>query len=54
MPDGRHAHLFVAVGDVVLEGSEPLAEGDAVRLTGAAPELTAGPAGAEVLIWVTA
>ena len=55
VPDGRHAHLFVAGGDVDLEGAGHLAEGDAVRLTGAGhPTLTAGPAGAEVLVWETA
>lgn len=55
VPDGRHAHLFVAVGDADLEGAGALAEGDAARLTGAgSPRLTAGPAGAEVLVWVTA
>ena len=55
VPDGRHAHLFVAVGSAALEGAGHLAEGDAARLTAAgSPNLTAGPAGAEVLIWVTA
>jgi redox-sensitive bicupin YhaK (pirin superfamily) len=55
VPDGRHAHLFVAAGDAALEDAGDLAEGDAVRLLGAgSPELTAGPNGAEVLIWVTA
>jgi redox-sensitive bicupin YhaK (pirin superfamily) len=55
VPDGRHAHLFVAVGDAALEGAGELAEGDAVRLDGAgSPTLTAGVDGAEVLIWVTA
>jgi redox-sensitive bicupin YhaK (pirin superfamily) len=55
VPDGRHAHLFVAVGDATLEGAGALAEGDAVRLSGAgSPTLTAGASGAEVLIWVTA
>jgi redox-sensitive bicupin YhaK (pirin superfamily) len=55
VPDGRHAHLFVAVGDADLEGAGQLAEGDAVRLAGAgSPTLTAGLEGAEVLIWVTA
>jgi quercetin 2,3-dioxygenase len=54
VPNGRHVHLFIADGDVDLEGAGALAEGDAVRLTGAGtPELTAGAAGAEVLIWVT-
>jgi redox-sensitive bicupin YhaK (pirin superfamily) len=55
VPDGRHAHLFVAVGTAALEGAGELAAGDAVRLAGAgSPRLTAGPEGAEVLIWVTA
>ena len=55
VPDGRHVHLFVAQGAGTLEGAGELAEGDAVRLTAAgSPTLTAGPAGAEVLIWVTA
>ena len=54
VPDGRHAHLFVAAGDAALEGAGDLAEGDAVRLAGAgSPKLTAGETGAEVLIWVT-
>jgi redox-sensitive bicupin YhaK (pirin superfamily) len=54
VPDGRHAHVFVATGAVDLVGAGPLSEGDAVRLVGAeAPAITAGAAGAEVLIWVT-
>ena len=54
VPDAAHVHLFVAVGSAALEGAGDLAEGDAVRLTGAgAPGLTAGPSGAEVLIWAT-
>jgi redox-sensitive bicupin YhaK (pirin superfamily) len=54
VPDGAHVHLFVAAGDVDLEGAGELAEGDAVRLTSAgARTLTAGPGGAEVLVWVT-
>jgi hypothetical protein len=55
VPEGRHAHAFVAIGSVDLEGGGPLAEGDAARLAEAAtPALTAGPEGAEILIWVTA
>ena len=55
VPDGRHVHLFVALGDAILEAAGPLAEGDAVRLTDAGmPMLTAGRTGVEVLIWVTA
>ncbi|QXC61020.1 pirin family protein [Aquihabitans sp. G128] len=54
VPDDRHAHVFVARGTASLAGAGALAEGDAVRLTGAgSPQLTAGPDGAEVLIWAT-
>ena len=53
-PDARHVHLFVARGSAALEGAGPLDEGDAVRLTAAGDlGLTAGPTGAEVLIWET-
>lgn len=55
IPDDAHVHLFVAVGSADLDGAGPLATGDAVRLAGAGgPRLTAGPDGAEVLIWATA
>jgi redox-sensitive bicupin YhaK (pirin superfamily) len=54
VPDGRHAHVFVAVGTATLEGAGELAEGDAARLVAAgSPRLTAGERGAEVLIWTT-
>ena len=52
VPDARFAHLFVALGKVNLEGAGALEAGDAVRLTEAgSPALTAGPTGAEILIW---
>jgi redox-sensitive bicupin YhaK (pirin superfamily) len=55
VPDAAHAHLFVAVGGAELEGAGDLMTGDATRLTSAgSPRLTAGPDGAEVLIWTTA
>src|SRR5947209_14485320 len=57
VPDAAHAHLFVARGAVTLEGAgpEPLTAGDAVRLAAAGDLLlTAGPDGAEVLVWETA
>ena len=54
VPDGAHVHLFVAAGDAELQDAGALAEGDAARLTSAdSRTLTAGPAGAEVLVWVT-
>jgi quercetin 2,3-dioxygenase len=54
VPDGAHVHLFVAAGDVDLQDAGALAAGDAARLTSAGSRaLTAGLAGAEVLVWVT-
>jgi len=54
VPDARHVHVFLARGTAALEGAGPLDEGDAARLTAVgSPELTAGPDGAEVLIWDT-
>ncbi len=55
MPDDRHVHLFVATGMAELDDQHSLLTGDAARLTGTGPrQLTAGPEGAEVLIWATA
>ena len=52
VPDAAFAHVYVARGDATLSGAGTLRTGDAVRLTAAgAPALTAGPDGAEVLIW---
>jgi redox-sensitive bicupin YhaK (pirin superfamily) len=54
VPDGPFAHVFVVVGDVVLEGAGRLGAGDAARLTGAGRlTVTGGDTGAEVLVWVT-
>jgi redox-sensitive bicupin YhaK (pirin superfamily) len=52
LPDAPFVHLFVPVGSADLEGAGTLAAGDSARMTGAAGQrLTAGPDGAEVLIW---
>ncbi|MDX2973514.1 pirin family protein [Kribbella solani] len=52
LPGAPHLHLFLAAGTAVLEGAGELAAADAVRLTGSGGErVTAGPAGAEVLVW---
>jgi redox-sensitive bicupin YhaK (pirin superfamily) len=54
LPDAAHVHVFVAVGQAALEGGGELLTGDAARLAGAGtPTLTAGPEGAEVLVWAT-
>ena len=51
VPDSRAAHLFVPKGLVDLDG-RPLLAGDAARLSDAGtPTITAGPEGAEILIW---
>ena len=55
VPAAPHVHLFVAVGGGALAGAGELVAGDAARLTDAGrPVLTAGPEGAEVLVWATA
>jgi len=53
LPETTYLHVYIAKGNVELEGAGMLKAGDAVRLTGsAAPKLTADPkTGAEVLIW---
>jgi len=53
VPDAQWVHLFVARGNVTLEGAGLLVEGDAVRLTAAGElRLTADAVdGAEVLVW---
>ncbi|MFG1907314.1 pirin family protein [Kribbella sp. NPDC048928] len=52
LPTAPYVHLFVATGTATLEGAGELSTADAVRLTGADGErLTAGPTGAEVLVW---
>lgn len=51
IPDARFAHLFVAKGAADVDAT-PLLAGDAARLTGAGtPKITAGPEGAEILVW---
>jgi redox-sensitive bicupin YhaK (pirin superfamily) len=60
VPDGPHVHLFVALGDGVLDtgglaGAGKVYEGDSVRLVAAgSPVFTAGNFGAELLVWETA
>ena len=52
LPAAPFVHLYVAEGAVELEGAGPLGAGDAVRLTAAdGQRVTAGAAGAEVLVW---
>lgn len=54
LPPGPFAHVFTARGSVDLEAGGTIGPGDAARLTGAdGLRMTAGPDGAEVLIWAT-
>lgn len=64
LPDAPFVHLYVPLGSVHLEGSSPfrstdpghsdelLSTGDAARITASGGRrVTAGPAGAEILVW---
>ena len=53
VPDARSVHVYVAKGEVELEGAGRLATGDAARLTaaGSLRLIALGVTGAEVLVW---
>ncbi len=51
VPDAPYGHVFVARGNVHLEGAGALAEGDAVRLTGVGGQRLTATDDAEVLVW---
>ena len=52
LPTAPFVHVYVPIGAVVLEGSGELREGDAARITDAEGQrVTAGPSGAEILVW---
>jgi redox-sensitive bicupin YhaK (pirin superfamily) len=51
LPDAPYVHLFVPRGTVELEGAGPLAEGDAVRLTGVGGQRITATDAAEILVW---
>ena len=54
LPTDPHVHVFVPVGGGELESATTLQTGDAARLTAAGPlGFTAGPNGAELLVWAT-
>lgn len=50
LPDDAYVHLFVALGEVELDG-RPLGTGDAARLTGAGPVPVRAVADAEIIVW---
>ncbi|OBI82477.1 pirin-like bicupin family protein [Mycobacterium sp. E740] len=51
LPSAPYLHLFVARGEVTLEGAGALFEGDAVRFTGSSGQRLTATAPAEVLVW---
>jgi redox-sensitive bicupin YhaK (pirin superfamily) len=52
LPAAPYAHFFVALGNIQLEAAGDLAAGDAARVIAAdGQRVTAGPNGAEVLVW---
>lgn len=52
LPDAPFLHLYVPVGSVALEGEGVLDTGDAARITASGGRrVTAGEAGAEILVW---
>lgn len=52
LPQAPHVHIFVALGNVNLEDAGELHTADAARITPAdGQHLTAGPNGAELLLW---
>lgn len=52
LPSAPHVHLFIALGNIMLEDAGTLAAGDAARVVAAdGQRATAGAAGAELLLW---
>ena len=51
LPHTPYLHLFVARGDVTLEGAGELGEGDAVRFTASGGQRVTAVAPAEILVW---
>jgi len=51
VPDAAYAHLYVAAGNVELEGTGRLGAGDAARITAAEGQRVSAVEPAEVLVW---
>jgi quercetin 2,3-dioxygenase len=51
LPQAPYLHLFVARGEVTLEGAGPLHEGDAVRFTASGGQRVTATEPAEILVW---
>ncbi len=51
LPDAPFLHLFIPRGEVTLEGTGPLHEGDAVRFAASGGQCVAATEPAEILVW---
>ena len=51
LPEAQWLHLFVATGEVELEGAGPLTSGDVARLTGTGGQRLTARGSTEVLLW---
>jgi quercetin 2,3-dioxygenase len=51
LPEAPYLHLFVANGDVTLEGAGALSAGDAVRFTATGGQRVTATQDAEILVW---
>jgi redox-sensitive bicupin YhaK (pirin superfamily) len=51
LPQAPYLHLFVARGEVTLEGAGALAQGDAVRFTATGGQRVTAGEPAEILLW---
>jgi hypothetical protein len=51
VPQAPYLHLFVARGEVMLEGAGLLTEGDAVRLTASGGQQVSATEPSEILLW---
>jgi hypothetical protein len=51
LPQAPYLHLFVARGDVTLEGAGRLTEGDAVRFTASGGQQVTATEPSEILVW---
>jgi redox-sensitive bicupin YhaK (pirin superfamily) len=51
LPEAPFVHLFVARGNVALDGAGQLTEGDAARITASEGQLVSADTDAEILVW---
>jgi len=54
LPEDDQVHVFLASGEVEVEGVGPIAAGDSLRLSGRAPLKIIGRTSAELVVWAMA